>query len=119
MFSRWLYSTDKCPSLELTQYTLRNIIFFSPYYNFFRLNSDSDISNVLTYQSVKFDIENIFCCFINFYKANQYKIYKQWINAKIFVTKFRISVKDYNIIAFAILLSTACILFTVSCIKSF
>jgi len=29
--------------------------------------------------------------------------------------KFRISVKDYNIIAFAILLSTVCVLLTVSC----
>jgi len=36
---------------------------------------------------------------------------------KIFVAKFRISVKDYNIIVFAILLSTVCVLLTVSCIK--
>jgi len=40
-------------------------------------NSHSVILSVHTYQSVKFHIENIFCCFINFYKTNQYKIYKQ------------------------------------------
>jgi len=36
---------------------------------------------------VKFRIENIFCCFIIFYKTNQCKIYKQWINAKNFRCK--------------------------------
>jgi len=37
---------------------------------------------------------------------------------KNFVSKFHILLKDYNIIAFAILLSTVCVLLTVSCIKS-
>jgi len=38
---------------------------------------------------------------------------------KIFVAKFRISIgKNYNIIDFTILLSTVCVLLTVSCIKS-
>jgi len=37
---------------------------------------------------------------------------------KSFVAKFHISVKDYNIIAFAILLLTVCILLTMSCMKS-
>jgi len=66
---------------------------------------------------MKFRIENIVCCFINFYKTNYYKLTNNKLMQKIFVVKFRISVKDNNNIAFAILLSTVCVLLTVSCIK--
>jgi len=65
---------------------------------------------------VKYRIENIFVSLI-FTKQTNTKFTNNELMQKIFLAKFRIAVKDYNIIAFAILLSTVCVLLTVSCIK--
>jgi len=60
----------------------------------------------------------LFVVSLIFTKQTITKFTNKELMQKIFVTNFRILVKDYNIITFAILLLSVCVLLTVLFIKS-